>query len=324
MKRRMLLGGLGFTGLTASGAFAQTPQRVARVAFLSRAASESRPAYLAFRMRLRELGWIEGQNFELKFHLGDGTGEQSLESRARAIATSGVDVVLADAGEATRAMAAASRTIPIVAIMGVDPTESGLATSLARPGGNVTGLTLLFEPLSAKRLEFLRDVLPAAKRIAIIHNARNREADIKGVVHTSAEHGFDARRIVIDALLDIPRLLSVEALAEIDVALVIGTPFLDVAPGLIVGPLNAARKPAIYPDRSYVEIGGMMSYGFDYTEMFRRLAGYVNRVLRGESPAVIPFEQPERFQLVLNMRTLRLLGLSVPPIILARADEVLE
>ena len=323
MKRRILMGGLGFTGLAASGAFAQTPQRVARVAFLSRAASESRPAYLAFCARLRELGWIEGQNFELKFYLGDGTGERSLESRARAIASSGVDVVLADGTAATRTMAAASRTIPIVAIMGNDPTKFGLATSLARPGGNVTGVTIFSELLNAKRLELLRDILPAAKRIAIIHS-RETEVGVIRSLHTSTELGFDVRRIKIDALLDIPRLLSVEELAEIDAVLIIPAPFFDFAPGLIVGPLNAARKPAIYPDRTYAEIGGMMSYGIDLAEAFRRLAGYVNRVLRGESPAAIPFERPERFELVLNMRTLRLLGLSVPPIILARADEVLE
>ena len=323
MKRRVFVGGAGLVGIAANSVLAQTPQRVARVAFLTTAASDARPAFLVFRDRLRELGWIEGRSLVLKFYLGGSPGKERLEPMAREIAASGADVVLADGAVPSQVMAGASSIIPIVSITGLDPTTIGLAKSLARPGGNITGVTLFTDLLNPKRLELLREMVPSAGRVGFTYSS-GREELIQSVLKAGRALGLDMRPFAIDSSSAIPHVLSAAALADIDAFMVGPEPFLDAAPERIVEPLTAAGKPAIYPDKPYVAIGGLASYGVNIADMFRRLAGYVDRVLRGENPSAMPFEQPERFEFTLNMQTVRRFGLTLPPVVLARADEVIE
>jgi putative ABC transport system substrate-binding protein len=285
MKRREFVLAGGVSAASPIVTWAQTPQRVARIAFLTSAASDSRSAFKAFRNRLSDLGWTEGRSLDLRFYLAGGAGRERLDPMARQIAASGVDVILADGRVATQAMAAASRAIPIVSIMGLDPTVLGLAESWARPGGNVTGLTMF----------------TAGTRV-----------------------GLDMRGVFIDSLPVISRELSTESLSDIDAVVVSTDGFLDAIPERIVALINAALKPAVYPDRPYAEAGGMASYGVSLADLFRRAAAFVDRVLRGEKVGTIPFERAERFELIVNMRTVRDLGLTLPPAIYARVDEVIE
>jgi len=323
VRRRAFTGSFSLAGLAVGSGLAQTPQRVARVAFLTTSASDSRPAFLVFRSRLSELGWIEGRTLVLKFYLGGSPGRERLESMAREITASRVDVVLADGVVPSQVMAAASPIIPIVSITGLDPTTLGLAKSLARPGGNVTGVSLFTEQLNPKRLELLREMIPSARRVGFTYSS-GREELIQSAMNAGRAFGLDMRPFAIDSSSAIPRVLSAAALADIDAFMVGPEAFLDAAPERIVEPLTAAGKPTIYPDRPYVAIGGMASYGVNIADMFRRVAGYVDRVLRGENPSVMPFERPERFELTLNMQTVRRLGLTLPSAVLARADEVIE
>ena len=323
MRRRVVIAGLLSAVFAPSIASGQAPQRPARLAFLTSGANESRPEFQVFRARLRELGWVEGSNLMLTFHLARGSGTERLAPLAREIAESGADVVLADGRVATLAMAAASQTIPIVSIMGLDPTTLGLAASLARPGGNVTGITIYSESLNPKRLEFLRELAPSARRIGVVF-ASSDDAAQRTVLEAGATLGFDMRRLFIDSLAKVAHVLAPSVLSEIDAVLVSSDALLDASPQPVVAQINAARKPAIYPSRAYADVGGLASYGVDLAGAFQRLAGYVDRVLRGQNPAEMPIERYERLELVINLRIARDLALSLPDAFFARADEVIE
>lgn len=321
--RRAMMAAAAGSLLTIATARAQSARKPARVAFLTSASTDDRPAFHAFRKSLRDLGWIEGQTLQLAFHFGSGAGQARLDPLAREIAASGVDAVLADGRVATLAMTAATRTIPIVAIMGFDPTTLGLAHSFARPGGNITGISVLTEPLNPKRLEYLRAMAPGARRIGVVF-ASAGVAAMQSVIKIGATLGLEMATIAIDSLDDLPRRLSSSSVGGLDAFLVGTDGFLDAVPGQVVAPLGRLGKPAIYPDRPYVELGGLASYGVNYSEMFQRLAGYLDHVLRGESPATIPFQQPERFDLTLNLGTAQHLGISFPPMLLAQANEMID
>ena len=313
--------------LTAVGApalaQAQPSRRIARVAFLSSASTADRPAYHAFRKSLRDAGWIEGQNLELTFHFGAGAGQSRLEPMARAIAEAKVDAVLGDGRVATLAMAAASRTIPIVGIMGVDPVAFGLAKSFTRPGGNITGISVFSETLNTKRLEVLREIAPGTRRIGVFYGSAGLPP-MELTLKTGTALGLDMRPLEIKSLDDLDALIATPRLAGIEAFLVGTDGFFDAVPNRIVGPLNRLRRPAIYPDRPYVEVGGLAAYGANYSDVFTRLAAMMDRVLRGDAPATMPFERPERFDLILNQRTAAESGIVFPPLLLAQAREFIE
>jgi len=299
----------------------QSPRRIVRIAILSPGTSEARSVFTAFRAQLRALGYGEGRDVVLEFHFAKGT--ERLAALAQAIAGEGVDVVLADGGLAARAMHAASRTIPIVTVTN-DPVGAGLAVSLARPGGNVTGVSTMAAELVSKQLEFLREILPTARRIGVVEVSMSAGAIYRANEERAASFGVALRRIVIRTQVDAERELAPTALGDVD-GLVLG-------PNAIIGGLsaplvrliNAAGKPAIYGDRDFVAAGGLAFYGFDIDEAFRLCARVVDRVLKGANPAMTPFEQPTRIALVLNLKSARTLGLKFPPSVIARADEVIQ
>lgn len=313
------------TSVSGGPAAAQAPpaRRIARLAFLSSASTEDRSAYHAFRKALRDAGWIEGQTLELTFHFGAGAGQARLEPLARAIADSKVDAVLGDGRVATLAMAAASKTIPIVSVLGVDPVAFGLARSWARPELNVTGVSVLSDTLNTKRLEILREIAPAARRIGVVYGSGGLPP-IEMALRTGTTLGLHMQSIEIQSLDELQARLAGPDVAQVDAFLVGTDGFLDAVPARIVQPLNRLRRPAIFPDRPYVQLGGLASYGVSYDVVFVRLAGMINRILRGEQPATMPFERPERFDLTLNQRTARDAGLVFPPLVLAQAQEIID
>lgn len=318
MKRRLLFALLA----GAPTARAQTAQRRARLGFVASSGNTDRLAYRGFRARLEELGWVEGSNLVTSIHSPGRTDPAALADAALAALAGQPDILVVDGRLAAHALAAATRTVPIIAMIGLDPVETGLVQSLARPGGNVSGVTLFSETLNGKRLEMLLEMVPGARQIGIVST---RPAGAVGVAAAQVgARGLASQMLVIPAAAQIETVLAPAALAGLDAVIVLSDSLLDSWPARVVGAIAAAGKPAIYPERQYTEVGGLISYGPDVNAPFRRLAELVDRVLRGANPATMPFERASRYDLVVNARAAAAIGLVLPPSILALADEVIE
>ena len=281
------------------------------------------PWTAAFVQRLRELGWIEGRTIAIEYRWADGRTE-----RFREIATEFVRLkvdVIVTAGSAVPAVMQTTSTIPIVFAIAVDPIGSGMIASLARPGGNVTGLSLLSSELVSKRIELLRDVLPNLSRLAVIANVGSR-----GAVLELAEVRTVARKFGID--IEALEIRRAEDIAPAFGALKKGAQALYVCPDALVNAnyvrINTfalgARLPTIHAFRDFVGAGGLMSYGPNNADLFRRAGDIVDKILKGAKPADLPVEQPTKFELVINLTTAKALGFTIPEAFLLRADELIE
>jgi putative ABC transport system substrate-binding protein len=322
MERRVFLGTVAGLIVVPLGVFAEQPsRRIVRIAILSPGASERRSVFTAFRTQLRELGYEEGREVALEFHLAKGS--ERLPALSKTIAREGADVVLADGRLAAQAMQAASRTIPIIAVAG-EPVTAGLAASLARPGGNVTGVATMALELAPKQLEFMREILPSARHIGIVEATASPGPAYRGLEERAASLGVVLRRIVIRTQSDAERELTPTSLRNVDGLVLPSNAIIGGLSATLIRLINAARKPAIYGDRDFVLVGGLVFYGFDIDDAFRLCAIVVDRVLKGANPATTPFEQPTRIALVLNLNSARALGLAFPPSVIARADEVIR
>ena len=278
----------------------------------------------AFVQRLRELGWIEGRTVVIDYRWAEGRSERVADIAAEFVQDK-VDLIFATGTEAALAAKKATALIPIVFPVAGDPLGSGMVASLARPGGNVTGLSNLAADLAAKRLEILRDVFPGLNRLAIMANVSS-----PGSVLEMDEFQEAARALRLEVIpLEIRRTEDIAPAIEslkgrVEALYVVGDPLANLNRVRINTFALVARLPTIYVQREYVEAGGLMSYGPNYAALFRRAADYVDKILRGAKPADLPVEQPTQFDLVINLVTARALGLTVPPTLLARADEVIE
>jgi len=278
----------------------------------------------AFVQRLRELGWIEGHTITIDYRWAEGRSESMAEIAAEFVRLK-VDVVLASGTEPTLAAKKVTALIPIVFPLASDPVGAGMVASLARPGANITGLSTLATDLAAKRLEILRDVFPSLDRLAIMANVGGPGSVLE--MHEFQEAARTLRLEVISLEIrrteDIaPALESLNGRAH--ALYVVGDPLMSLNRVRINTFALVARLPTIYVQREYVEAGGLMSYGPSFPNMYRRAAEYVDKILKGAKPAELPVEQPTKFDLVINLVTARALGLTVPPTLLARADEVIE
>ena len=278
----------------------------------------------AFVQRLRELGWIEGRTVVIDYRWAEGRSERVADIAAEFVQDK-VDLIFATGTEAALAAKKATALIPIVFPIAGDPLGSGMVASLAHPGGNVTGLSNLAADLAAKRLEILRDVFPGLNRLAIMANVSS-----PGAVLEMDEFQEAARALRLEVVpLEIRRTEDIAPALEslkgrVEALYVVGDPLANLNRVRINTFALVARLPTIYVQREYVEAGGLMSYGPNYAALFRRAADYVDKILRGAKPADLPVEQPTQFDLVINLVTARALGLTVPPTLLARADEVIE
>jgi putative ABC transport system substrate-binding protein len=324
MRRRALVAALAVAGARRAAA-QPAPARLPRVAILTSGSTETRPLFTAFRDSLQALGWIEGRNVAVGFHLAGGSPER-LTALAQAIARDGAEVVLADGGNAAAAIFAATRTIPIVAVGGIDPSLQSFAASLARPGGNLTGITTFAVEMAGKQIEVLHELAPAARRIGAIRPADlQRDSNVEAAAAAAATSlGLTLRYIHVATPTDVARELASAKLAEFDAMMVVSSPVVAAMSAIVVERINASRKPAVYLERDYIDAGGLVVYGIDYFAVFRRLAVYVDRVLRGANPAEMPIERPDRIELIVNLKVARALGIAIPPTLLGRADEVIE
>ena len=282
------------------------------------------PWITAFVERLRELGWIEGRTVAIDYRWAEGRPERFAEIAAEFVRLK-VDVIFAVGTEAALAAKKATAVIPIVFPVAGDPVGTGIVASLARPSGNVTGLSNLAADLAAKRLEILRDVLPRLARLAILANVGSPAAvlEMHEFRDAASTLGLEVVPLEIRRTDDIaPALESLNGRA--DTLYVVGDPLANFNRIRINTFALVARLPTMYVQREYVEAGGLMSYGPNYPDLNRRAADYVDKILRGAKPAELPVEQPTKFDLVVNLVTARALGITVPPTLLARADEVIE
>ena len=273
--------------------------------------------------RLRELGWIENRTIAIEYRWSEGRTERYVEIAAEFV-RSNVDVIVT-VGSAVPVVHQATATIPIVFAVGIDPVGSGLVASLAKPGGNVTGLSLQAANLAGKRIELLREVVPGLHRLGIIFNVGNAQPVLEMEETRAAAHavGLEVVPLEIRTAADIsPAFEGVKPQAD---ALYVAIDQLMVANlARILTLALGGRLPTVFSTRDFVRAGGFMSYGPNYSDLFRRSADYVDKILRGTKPGEIPVEQPTRFELVLNLTTAKALGLTVPQQFVLRADEVIE
>jgi putative ABC transport system substrate-binding protein len=271
--------------------------------------------------RLRELGWIEGRTVAIEYRWAEGRSERYAEIAAEFVRLK-VDVIFTSGGAVPAAKHATS-TIPIVFALGADPIGSGWIAGLARPGGNVTGLATLTVDTSSKRLELLREVLPGLRRLAILVNASNRFAEVRDILSSAKTLGIEVDTLETRTAADIAP--AVEALKDRADALYVVTDPFAITNRIRINTLAlAARLPTIHGFREGPEAGGLMSYGPNFPDLFKRAGDYVDKILRGAKAGDLPVEQPTKFDLVINLTTARALGLKIPEAFLVRADQVIE
>ena len=304
---------------------AQQRAKVATIGFLGPATpSAASNLVAAFVDRLSELGWAEGRNLTIEYRWAEGQSERYAKIASEFVALK-VDLIVTWASAPVLAAKQATGAIPIVFAAQMDPVSVGVVASLSRPGGNVTGLSLQQTDTTSKRLELLREIVTNLRRLAIIGNI-----DTPGVVLEMGEIERTARALGIDIIMlkvrsaenIAPAIESIKGRAD---ALYVATDPLVLSNRTQITALSTeARLPTIFGSREYVEAGGFMSYGPNYPDLFRRAAELADKILRGAKPAALPVEQPTKFDLVINLKTAKALGVTVPAVLLVRADEVIE
>ncbi len=313
-----------FVALSCVGARAQQPQekKVYRVAFL-RAGQPPKTWVEAFQLGLRERGYVDGQNVVVDFRFTDGSVDQ-LPRLVEEVVRSKVDVIVASAAPPAMAAKTVTTSVPIVFVGVADPVELGLVRSLARPGGNITGLADSGPDLAAKRLELLRELVPKLRRVAMLWHSENpgNLLQLKRAEVAARTLGIQLDPVPVQSASDLDS--AFKAVRAADALLQANAPLFTAHRTRIVGLAATSRLPAIYALRETVEVGGLMSYGPHYPELLRRAATYVDKILRGVNPADLPVEQPTKFELVINLRAAKALGRTMPPSPLLRADQVIE
>ena len=311
--------------LICSPAEAQQQKKIARIGYLF----ASTPAATAlntqaFRQGMRELGHIEGKTFILELRYGEGRAERFPEI-ARELVGLKLDMIVAATDVVIAAVKRETQTIPIVMASSIDPVGTGFVASFAHPGGNVTGLSIISAELSGKRLALLREVVPGLSRVAFLWNPDVRGAvlDYRETEGAAAALGLQLQSVEVVRAEDLDRALSLVTKERAQALIV--PPLNPVAFGnrnQIASFVQKNKLPSMYAQREYVEAGGLMSYGTSIPDMHRRAATYVDRILKGTKPADLPVERPKKFELIINLRTAKQIGLTIPPNVLARADRV--
>jgi putative ABC transport system substrate-binding protein len=306
---------------------AQSARKVARIGFLGASSAPlERHLVDAFRQKLHELGQVDGQNISIEYRWAEGRDEH-LPRLAAELARMIPDVIVTAGTPGTLAAKEATRTIPVVFASSGKPVNSGIVASYARPGGNVTGFTVLGPELEGKRVQLLKEAVPGLSRVAVVWNSAN-----PGVIdfYHQSRAAAAALNLTLRPTAEVRRIddfkigFSTIANAQVHAILVVADRFLLANRAQIVDFAATHRLPAMYPYRGYVDAGGLMSYAPNDIDQYRRAAVYVDRILRGAKPADLPVEEPTKFELVINLKTARELGLEIPPTLLARADEVIE
>ena len=322
MQRRDFVTALGLAAVWPLPVQAEQPKKVPRIGVIVTGA----PDINAFLQGLRELGYVDGQNIAVEVRAANSKIER-FPALASELVGLKVDVIVTGSSLAGRAAQQATTTIPIVVLNMGDPVADGLVASLARPGGNITGLTLLSPQLVPKRLGLLKEALPSASQVVALwhpgaYGERNdmmKEAEAAGLTL-----GLHVRFVAVQGPDELDRAFSTIAAEHTDAIMVFPSPMLFAERGRIVDLARKLRVPLISMSKQFVKLGGLLSYGADTIDLPRRAASFVDRILKGASPADLPVEQPTKYELVINLKTAKALGIDIPAPLLARVDEVIE
>ena len=312
--------------LAVAVADAQQPKKIPRIGILPPGPiSERVHLWEAFRQGLRELGYVEGQNITLVFPSAEVKPER-LSGLATELVSLKVDVIVAPTTPAALAVMNATRTIPIVMPTTIDPVETGLVASLARPGGNATGLTSIASDLSGKRLELLKEVVPGSSHIAVLSNPTSPVVppQMRETKVAAQALGVQLLPLEVHGPEDFERVFRAATKERANALITLDDAFVFTHRTLIVKLATKSRLPAIYGFREFVDGEGLMSYAANLSDMYRRAATYVDKILKGAKPADLPVEQPMKFEFIINLKAAKQIGLTIPPNVLVRADRVIK
>jgi putative tryptophan/tyrosine transport system substrate-binding protein len=311
-------------GVTAD---AQQPTKVPRIGLLvSASASTDQHRAAAFSKGLRDLGYVEGQNIAVEYRFAEGNVDE-LPALAAELVRLRVDIIVVEGGQGVRAAQQASSTIPIIMTTVSDPVALGFAASLAKPGGNITGLTVLAPELGGKRLELLKEVVPRLSRVAVLRGqeALSSSAQIKEIQVAARALGLQLYPMEWRGGADkLPAAFSAATSARVGALIVLSDPRMLANRHRIAELSIKNRLPNVYQASEFAEAGGLMSYGTNFADLFRRAAIFVDKILKGTKPADLPVEQPTKFEFVINLKTAKQIGLTIPPNVLVRADKVIK
>ena len=329
MRRREFMALLG--GAAAAwpvAARAQQPERMRRIGVLMALSADdpqSPVRVAAFAQELQQLGWTIGRNVRIDYRWGAGNGDEARKYAAE-LAALAPDVILANGSPAVAALQSASRTVPIVFVTVIDPVGADFVESLARPGGNATGFTQFEYGMSGKWLELLKEIAPRVTRVAVLRDARTAagSGQLGAIRSVASSFGVELRPVDVRDAGEIERAVAAFSRGSNGGMIVTGTGLGLIHRKAIITLAARYLLPAIYPSSLYSGSGGLISYGADVIAQFRQGAGYVDRILKGEKPADLPVQASTKYELVINLKTAKALGLEVPPTVLARADEVIE
>ena len=327
MKRREFITLLGAAAAWPLAARAQQPERVRRIGVLMNIAADDPEAPVrvgAFAQGLQELGWTIGRNLRIEYRWSAGDADR-IRGYAAELSALSPDVIIAYGGAHAAAVQQAAPTVPIVFLSVNDPVAAGLVASLARPGRNATGFTALEYGTSPKWLELLKQIAPGITRAAVLRPANIGGVGQLGAIQAAAATlGVELSPVGLRDVGEIERSVAAFARGPNGGLIVVASALATVHRELIIALAAKHRLPAVYPFRYFVTAGGLISYGPDLTDQFRRTASYVDRILKGDKPADLPVQTPTKLELAINLKTANALGLEVPPTLLARADEVIE
>jgi putative ABC transport system substrate-binding protein len=327
MKRRVAV--LTFCAMLFALCFraqAQEPKKVPRIGYLTAASfSAISNRTEAFRQGLRELGYVEGKNIVIEWRSSEGKADQ-LPGLASELVRLKVDIIVSGGPTATRSVKEATVTIPIVMAFDFDPVGSGFVASLAQPGGNITGLATLAPEISGKQLEILKEIVPRLSRVAVLGTSTNpgNAQALKETELAAGAFGVKVQYLDVLGLKDIETAFRAASKGHADAVLVLTSAVLISQRPQVVKLAATSRLPAIYERREFVEAGGLMTYGMSITDLDRRAATYVDKILKGAKPAELPVEQPIKFEFIINLKAAKQIGLTIPPNVLARADRVIR
>jgi putative tryptophan/tyrosine transport system substrate-binding protein len=304
---------------------AQAPPKVPRIGFLSPFSPTDGLRLEPFRQGLRELGYVEGQTIAIEYRFADGRPER-LPALAAELVRLKVDILVAAGPPASEAAKQATSTIPIVFALTADPVAEGLVGSLARPGGNITGLASLAPEVVGKQLELLKEVAPKVSRLAVLQNPSNHGhlSQLRQAEGATRALGVQLHIVQAGSPAEIEAAFAAMRSQRVGGVLVLRDPLFLAQRTQITALAAKSRLPAVYGVRELAEAGGLMAYGANNSQMYRRAATYVDKILKGAKPADLPVEQPTKFELIINLKTAKALGLTVPPSLLQRADEVIQ
>ncbi len=326
-RRTLLLAAAAWPALAWTGAArAQAPVKVRRIGLLSgHSPSATALWHQAFQLGLRDLGWVEGKNISIDYRYSEGRNER-LPGLAAELVRLKVDVIVTSVTPDALAAQKATRAIPIVIVAAGDPVALGLVESLARPGGNVTGLSPMTAELGGKRLELLKEMLPKLSRVAVLSNPQNVSSPLawKEIQLAARQLGIQLHSLEVRNPNDFDKAFEDATRARAGALFVIPDPAITPNLKRIAELAARNRLPSIFHVSEFADAGGLLTYGPDRADLFRRAATYVDKLLKGAKPAELPIEQPTKFELVINMKTAKALGIKVPPSLLLQATRVIE